>query len=89
MIFIKKSALFLFFVLLSFLAGCTSQEISPEIIESESWIRYLGEDINGFAGDIVVMETGIYITGYTSDELEGNKSAGKSDIFLAKFNFNG
>lgn len=89
MIFIKKLAVFLFFVMLSFLAGCTSQEISPEIIESQSWIRYLGEDINGFAKDIVVIETGIYITGYTSGELEGNKSAGKSDIFLAKFNFNG
>ncbi|RLD30922.1 MAG: hypothetical protein DRI73_09675 [Bacteroidetes bacterium] len=89
MIFIKKLAVFLFFVLLSFLVGCTSQEISPEIIESQSWIKYLGADINGFAKDIVVTETGIYVTGYTSNELEGTNSAGKSDIFLAKFNFNG
>ncbi len=89
MIFIKNLAVFLFFVLLSFLTGCTSQEISPEIIESESWTKHWGSDKNDIGEDIVVTDTGIYITGVTLGVLDNNLSAGEWDIFLTKYNFKG
>ena len=86
--FIQK-LLILLSLILFLVTGCKSQVKAPETVESESWTRQWGSEKNDIGLDIVVTNTGIYITGVTVGNLEDNKSAGDSDIFLTKYNFEG
>ena len=87
--FMQRLVLFFSFILLLFAVGCKSQVKAPETVESESWVRHWGSDKNDIGEDMVVTDTGIYITGVTLGELDNNKSAGEWDIFLTKYNFKG
>ena len=85
----QKLFSFFSFILLLFTAGCKSQVAAPEIIESVSWTRHWGSEKNDIGKDMVVTNSGIYITGVTLGELNSNKSAGEWDIFLTKYNLEG
>jgi len=52
---------------------------------SRQWGTQKDDEGKGIALDI----TGIYVTGYTKGELDGNGAYGKSDAFLTKLNFDG
>lgn len=87
--YIERLFILVSFTLLLFSVGCKSQDISPKTVESESWTKHWGSDKNDIGEDIVVTNTGIYITGVTLGELDNNVSAGEWDIFLTKYNFKG
>jgi hypothetical protein len=54
------------------------------------WTRLLGSQVNDWGTAIAVDSIdNIYITGYTDGDLDGNTNAGRSDIFIAKYDTSG
>ncbi|OGP24947.1 MAG: hypothetical protein A2X93_03870 [Deltaproteobacteria bacterium GWC2_56_8] len=57
---------------------------------AKQWIQQFGTSSGEGGYSIAVESTGeIYVTGYTYGGLDGNTSAGSSDIFLLKYDTNG
>ena len=56
---------------------------------SRMWTRLLGTPVKDKAKSITIADDGIYITGTTEGELDGQKNNGFWDIFVAKYDFNG
>jgi hypothetical protein len=57
---------------------------------TKQWTQQLGTSSDdGTQGVTVDSSDNIYVTGYTSGGLDGNTSAGGTDIFLTKFNSDG
>jgi hypothetical protein len=51
--------------------------------------RQLGTSSNDIAYGLAIQGTGIYITGSTEGNLDGNTSFGQADIFLVKYDTSG
>jgi hypothetical protein len=51
--------------------------------------RQLGTPLNDIAYGLAIQGTGIYITGSTEGNLDGNTSFGQADVFLAKYDTSG
>ncbi|HZH75152.1 MAG TPA: SBBP repeat-containing protein, partial [Archangium sp.] len=50
------------------------------------WTRQLGTSVNDFAQGVATDEVGnVYLTGYTSGELDGNARVGGQDLFVVKY----
>ena len=53
------------------------------------WTIQWGSEADDEGRGVTVTSEGIYITGFTYGNLDGNTKSGKSDIFLTKVNFTG
>lgn len=57
---------------------------------AKQWTRVLGtSEVESGAGVAVDSSSNAYITGYTYGNLDGNRNAGVSDVFLAKYDSSG
>ena len=57
---------------------------------TKQWTKLLGTSGNEKGEGIVVDSSGnVYVTGYTTGDLDGNTNAGNWDIFIAKYDTNG
>lgn len=60
------------------------------IFGSLQWVRQIGSIANDWGSSISIDQVGnIYLTGSTWGDLSGNGNKGGSDIFIAKYNFEG
>jgi len=56
----------------------------------KQWTKQFGTSLGETANGITIDSSdNIYITGYTSGELDGNSNSGNKDIFIVKFNSSG
>ena len=54
------------------------------------WTKQLGTSIRDQAYGVATDSSGnVYVTGYTEGGLDGNTSAGSSDLFVVKYDSNG
>ena len=54
------------------------------------WTKQLGSIVNDSANSVAIdSNNNVYITGYTSGDLDGNTNAGPNDIFLTKYESDG
>ncbi|HNZ27917.1 MAG TPA: hypothetical protein PKK13_11900, partial [Spirochaetota bacterium] len=53
------------------------------------WSKMYGSSGSDSGTGIAVGEDGVYLTGTTRGDIDGKKSIGDADIFIAKFDFNG
>ncbi len=53
------------------------------------WTRQWGTEEDDKGLDVTICGKGIYVTGFTKGDLDGNRSAGKSDLFLTMFDRDG
>lgn len=61
---------------------------TPDASETPTWqgIKQLGSDMTEMTTDVASDSQGnIFVTGWTTGELDGNTSAGQQDIFLVKY----
>ena len=57
---------------------------------TKQWTQQLGTSSMDFGSGVTTDSSGnIYVTGYTSGDLDGNTSSGGQDIFLVKYNSSG
>ena len=57
---------------------------------SKQWTQQLGTSSNEYANGVTVDSSdSLYVTGNTSEGLDGNTNSGSSDIILLKYNSSG
>jgi sugar lactone lactonase YvrE len=57
---------------------------------TKQWTKQLGSSSDDYANDVVTDSSGnAYVTGTTYGGLDGNTSAGNSDLFAVKYNSSG
>ena len=63
---------------------------SVDVITYLTWTKQLGTSSDDYARGVATDSSGnVYVTGYTSGGLDGNTSAGNSDLFVVKYNSSG
>ena len=79
----------LFIFLLSF-TFISCRKSSDSTTSTETWTKQLGTFFNDWGYGVTTDSSdNIYVTGYTSGDLDGNTSSGGQDIFLVKYNSSG
>lgn len=53
------------------------------------WSKEFGSTLSDGGKGITTGRNGIFITGYTNGDLDGNKNIGNNDVFITKYDFNG
>jgi hypothetical protein len=56
---------------------------------TKQWTRQLGTGVNDVAYAVAADSSGVYVTGSTGGDLDGNTSAGDDDLFLVKYDSDG
>jgi len=57
---------------------------------TKQWTKQLGTSSDDSANGVATDSSGnVYVTGYTQGGLDGNTSAGGTDIFVVKYNSSG
>jgi len=84
-------SLFLFsFIYISCSKSSDDGSKSTDNTTTSHWTKQLGTTSSDYGYSVTTDSSdNIYVTGYTSGDLDGNTSSGYNDIFLVKYNSSG